>query len=112
MDMFVLDWLNWITTDTEEFQNVVASHAVKKNVRIKELKDKKSQLLGNKKSLSLKLDIFISSIESGDAPKTITNRISKLEKDLKKIDNNIFKLILNRIISIPDQWHKMLYWPI
>jgi len=60
-------------------------------------------LLGNKKSLSLKLDILISSIESEDAPKTITNRISKLEKDLKKIDNNIFKLILNQIISIPDQ---------
>ena len=64
----------------------------KKNVWIKELKDKKSQLLGNKKSLSLKLDILISSIESGDAPKTITNRINKLEKDLKKIDNNIFKI--------------------
>ena len=93
MDMFVLDWLNWITTDTEEFQNVLASHAAKKNnVRIKELKDKKSQLLGNKKSLSLKLYILISSIESGDALKTITNRINKLEKDLKKIDNNIFKL--------------------
>ena len=75
----------------------------KNNVQIKELKDKKSQLLGNKKSLSLKLDILISSIESEDAPKTITNRISKLEKDLKKIDNNIFKLILNQIISIPDQ---------
>jgi len=64
----------------------------KNNVQIKELKDKKSQLLGNKKSLSLKLDILISSIESGDAPKTITNRIRNLEKDLKKIDNNIFKI--------------------
>jgi len=38
----------------------------KNNVRIKELKDKKAQLLGNKKSLSLKLDILISSIESGE----------------------------------------------
>ena len=49
------------------------------------LKKLKSEILENKKSIQLKLENLLATIESGNAPKTITKRIIELENDLKEI---------------------------
>jgi len=93
MEMFVLDWLHRITTNKDEFKKISASHALKNdNERIKELKSKKTELLGNKKSTKFKLKNLISSVEAGNIPKSLTNRINELESDLKNIDDNLFNI--------------------
>ena len=93
IEKFVLDWFHRITNDKKEFRKISASQAVKNdNVRINKLKKSKSEILGNKKSIQRKLENILATIESGNAPKTITNRINELEKDAKEIDNSIFKI--------------------
>ncbi|MBT7115020.1 MAG: hypothetical protein HN938_10115 [Candidatus Marinimicrobia bacterium] len=93
IEKFILDWLHHITEDKKEFRKISASQAVKKdNERMDKLKKIKSEILGNKKSIQLKLENLLTTIESGNAPKTITKRIIELENDLKEIDNSIFKI--------------------
>ena len=93
MEMFVLDWLHRITTNKDEFKKISASQAVKNdNERIKELKSKKAELLGNKKSIKFKLKNLITSVEAGNAPKSLTDRINELESDLKNINDNLFSI--------------------
>ncbi len=93
IEKFILDWLHRITEDKKEFRKISASQAVKKdNERMNKLKKIKSEILGNKKSIQLKLENLLATIESGNAPKTITKRIIELENDLKEIDNSIFKI--------------------
>ena len=93
IEKFILDWLHRITEDKKEFRKISASQAVKKdNERMDKLKKIKSEILGNKKSIQLKLENLLATIESGNAPKTITKRIIELENDLKEIDNSIFKI--------------------
>ena len=93
IEKFILDWLHRITEDKKEFRKISASQAVKKdNERMDKLKKIKSEILGNKKSIQLKLENLLTTIESGNAPKTITKRIIELENDLKEIDNSIFKI--------------------
>ena len=90
---YILDWLHCITEDKKEFRKISASQAVKKdNERMDKLKKLKSEILENKKSIQLKLENLLATIESGNAPKTITKRIIELENDLKEIDNSIFKI--------------------
>ena len=93
IEKFILDWLHRITEDKKEFRKISASQAVKKdNERMDKLKKIKSEILGNKKSIQLKLENLLATIESGNTPKTITKRIIELENDLKEIDNSIFKI--------------------
>ena len=83
---YILDCLHCITEDKKEFRKISASQAVKKdNERMDKLKKLKSEILGNKKSIQLKLENLLATIESGNAPKTITKRIIELENDLKEI---------------------------
>ena len=48
------------------------------------LKKIKSEILGNKKYIQLKLENLLATIESGNAPKIITKRIIELENNFKK----------------------------
>ena len=83
---YILDCLHCITEDKKEFRKISASQAVKKdNERMDKLKKLKSEILGNKKSIQLKLENLLATIELGNAPRTITKRIIELENDLKEI---------------------------
>ena len=91
--MFILDWLNKVINDDSEFQKISSSKAVEKDKkRIKEVQSKKSELLGNKKAAEHKLNNIMNIIESNSAPKSLLKRIDEHEKELKNIDNQIFKL--------------------
>ena len=79
IEKFILDWLHRITENKKEFRKISASQAVKKdNDRMDKLKKIKSEILGNKKSIQLKLENLLATIESGNAPKIITKRIIEL----------------------------------
>ena len=93
IEKFILDWLNKVTNDDSEFQKISSSKAVEKDKkRIKEVQSKKSELLGNKKATEHKLNNIMNIIESNSAPKSLLKRIDGHEKELKNIDNQIFKL--------------------
>ena len=49
-------------------------------------------MLGNKKATEHKLNNIMNIIESNSAPKSLLKRIDGHEKELKNIDNQIFKL--------------------